>query len=78
MLQAIRLAGPDGLATNEAAIQVFNSRQYGNRILKQALEQGYIVRERMPRSEGGHYYIINKLTPAGDKLLQELSMNNNA
>lgn len=72
MLQALEKAGPAGLPTNTASLQVFNSRQYGGRILKQASELGYIIRERSSRPEGGHYYIVNKLTPAGRKLLQEL------
>jgi len=76
MLKALEQAGSSGLSTNEASLQVFNSRQYGNRILKQADEHGYITREKFPRSEGGHFYIVNKLTYKGHKLLQELNNHN--
>lgn len=72
MLQAIERAGPSGLSTNEAGLKVFNSRSYGWRIIKQAGDMGYVARERSPREEGGHYYIVNKLTDKGRKLLQEL------
>lgn len=76
MLEALEKAGPSGLSTNEASLRVFNSRQYGNRILKQAEQMGYITRERLDNAKGGHYYVVNKLTPAGRKLLQELTHDN--
>jgi hypothetical protein len=73
MLQAIEKAGQTGLSTNEAGLKVFNSRYYGWRMLKQASKLGYITREKLPREEGGgHYYVVNKLTSAGRKLLEEL------
>ena len=58
--------------TNKASLQVFNSRQYGFRKLKQAKELGYITRDKMPKSGGGHYYIVNRLTDKGRKLLEGL------
>lgn len=76
MLQALEQAGPAGLPTNEAGLKVFNSRSYGWRMLKQADEMGYITREESPREDGGHYYIVNKLTQKGYALLQELAYNN--
>lgn len=72
MLEALERAGAAGLPTNEASIKVFNSRYYGWRILKQASDMGYISREKLPREEAGHYYVVNKLTDKGRKLLQEL------
>jgi DNA-binding MarR family transcriptional regulator len=72
MLQALAEAGPSGLSTNKASLQVFNSRTYGWRILTQAEELGYIERKQMPRPNGGHPYTMNSLTPKGRKLLQEL------
>jgi len=72
MLQTLQQAGPSGLSTNEAGLKVFGSRSYGWRILKQANEMGYVTREKLPREEGGHYYIVNRLTDEGRRLLQEL------
>jgi hypothetical protein len=73
MLQVIEQAGEAGIATNEASLKVFNSRQYGYKILKQGEQLRYITRTKVDRESGGHYYIINKLTPAGRRLLQELN-----
>jgi len=74
MLQALEHTGPVGLPTNIAGLQVFNSRTYGGKILRQAEELGYIERKRISRPEGmgGHYYVMNSLTDKGRKLLQEL------
>jgi hypothetical protein len=73
MLHALEQAGPAGLSTNEAGLKVFNSRNYGWKILKQAGDMGYIIREKQSREEGGHHYAVNKLTDKGRKLLQELT-----
>ena len=72
MLQAIEKAGPRGLSTNKAGLQVFNSRQYGWRILEQARELGYVERKQVPRPRGGHPYTMNYLTSRGRELLREL------
>jgi hypothetical protein len=72
MLQALEQAGPSGLPTNEAGLEVFNSRQYGGLILKRAEKLGYISRTIADRKGGGHYYVVNKLTDKGRELLQEL------
>jgi|SRR5215203_5771541 len=73
MLQAIEKPGPAGLSTNKASLQVFNSRTHGWRILEQARKLGYIERKPVSKPKGkGHYYIMNRLTEKGRKLLQEL------
>jgi hypothetical protein len=74
MLRALEQAGPAGLPTNKAGLQVFNSRTYGGRILREAESLGYIERKQvpMPKGKGGHYYIMNHLLPKGRELLQEL------
>jgi hypothetical protein len=73
MLRTIEEAGGSGLPTNKASLQVFNSRTYGWRILEQARKLGYIERKPVSKPKGkGHYYIMNRLTSKGRKLLREL------
>jgi hypothetical protein len=72
MLRALDQAGPAGLGTNEAGVKVFNSLSHGWKVLKQADQMGYIARERSHRERGGHYYIVNRLTARGRRLLREL------
>lgn len=77
MLQALEEAGPSGLPTNTAGLQVFGSRTYGWRVLNRAQQLGYITREKIVTHidngrGGGHYYIANRLTDRGRRLLQEL------
>jgi DNA-binding MarR family transcriptional regulator len=75
VLQAIEQAGSDaGLPSRKLGEQVLGSRSYGWKILRQAEELGYITRKRVPKPEGkgGHYYVLNYLTPKGRKLLREL------
>ena len=74
MLEALQQAGPSGLGTNEMSMKVFHSRSYGWKTIKQAYERGYIERVEtpMPDGIGGPPRTMNKLTPAGRKLLEEL------
>ena len=53
---------------------MFNSRQYGYKILKKAEELGYVEREptTKPKGVGGFPYVMNRLTPEGRKLQREL------
>ena len=74
MLRAIEEAGPSGLPTRKVSEDVFNSRQYGFRVLKRAEEMGYIERKPVPKPKGrgGYPYIMNCLTDKGRRLLKEM------
>ena len=72
MLQALADAGKAGLPTRKAGEQVFGSRQYGYKVLKKAEGLGYVERKKVAKPKGGYPYVMNRLTPAGRKLLQEL------
>jgi len=74
MLRAIEQAGPAGLTTNQAGVKVFNSRGYGWKILNQADQMGYITREQV---DNNNYYVVNRLTAKGRKLLRDLDANGN-
>jgi hypothetical protein len=74
-LKAIEQAGPGvGLPSRKLGEQVLGSRSHGWKILRQAEEIGYIKRKKVPKpkGKGGHYYVMNYLTPKGRKLLKEL------
>lgn len=75
VLQAIQAAGPNqGLPSRKLGEQVLGSRSHGWKVLRQAEAISYITRKKvpMPRGKGGHYYVMNYLTPKGRKLLREL------
>jgi DNA-binding MarR family transcriptional regulator len=75
VLQAIEKAGPGaGLPSRRLGEQVLGSRSHGWKVLRQAEEIGYITRRKVskPEGKGGHYYVMNYLTPKGRKLLREL------
>jgi DNA-binding MarR family transcriptional regulator len=63
-----------GLPTRKLSQDVFNSRTYGWKVLKQAEKLGYIKRKRVqkPKGQRGNYMVMNYLTPKGRRLLQEL------
>jgi DNA-binding MarR family transcriptional regulator len=79
-LRAIEKAGnkgkisPSGLPTRKLSEEIFNSRTYGWKVLKQAEKLGYIKRKkvRRPKGQKGNYMVMNYLTPKGRRLLQEL------
>jgi hypothetical protein len=75
VLKEIEKAGPgQGLPSRKLAEDVLHSRSHGWIILNQAEQMGYIKRKKMlkQKGQGGHYYILNYLTPRGHKLLKEL------
>ena len=73
MLTTLAEAGPQGLPSRRVGELVFNSRQYGHRVLKRAEELGYIERKKARRKGSrGHPFVMNTLTPKGRNLLREL------
>ena len=74
LLQTIELHEADDpeISTRMLCEEVFGSRYYCYELLEQARESGYITRIEVPPVGKGNRRIVNRLTPAGRKLLWDL------
>ena len=75
MLIILSKAGEDGLHTRPL-LNEFHSVDYGQTVLKEAVNKGYIRRSptkvENKKGRGGSHIIINYITPAGKQYLKGL------
>jgi hypothetical protein len=72
LLKYVNEAGAMGISTRKACHDVFNSRTYGMKVIQRAEKLGYILREEEPPIERGAWFVINRITPKGKKLLSQM------
>src|SRR5215217_2793000 len=75
MLIILSRAGENGLTTRDL-LKKFHSTGYGQTVLRQAVDKGYVGRIPTKREDkkgrGGSNVVINYITPAGKKHLKGL------
>jgi hypothetical protein len=68
-------AGEDGLHTR-ALLEKFRSVGYGQVLLREAMQKGYVkrtpVKKEDKKGRGGSNVVINYITPAGKQYLREI------
>ena len=72
LLKYVNKADTGGVSTRKACKDVFNSRTYGMKVIQRAEKLGYIKRDEKPPIERGAWFVMNRITPTGKKLLSQL------
>ncbi len=72
VLKAIQKYGDEGISTRKLLYNEIKMIGHGEKLLKEAEKLGYIKRKEEPPIERGAWFVINRITLKGKKLLSQL------
>jgi hypothetical protein len=72
LLKYVNEAGTSGGSTRKACKDVFNSRTYGMKVIQRAQRLNYISHDKEPAIEKGPWFVMNRITLEGKKLVSQL------